>query len=349
VQRFADDVRAGTTFWRAGGPSFSLTGGGVSMGGASLASLLSAPIEFYTPEVLPGPPAPNGARFELYDSETQAQAAAGGPQVPYLVEFTGPIGGLTPGTPVEMRGVEVGRVRDVRLRYVPQTASLETPVTIDIDPRKLELPVSDNMTATDLQTEMNGVMARLVAKGMRATLNTSLVLPGASGISLDFVARPGTARLGIESNPPLIPAAQHTSGVQGALASLNEIAARVRALPIEEIASNLRSATARIDTLVHDPALSDSIQRLDRSLADVEKVAATSRENIGPLVTSLRNAAASAEAAAKNAQQLLGSSQYQGYDLGNLVKELTQAAESVKALATYLEEHPDSLLKGRGK
>ena len=252
-------------------------------------------------------------------------------------------------TPVQMRGVEVGRVRDVRLQYVPQSASLQTPVTIEIDPRKLEIPVNDMMTAADVQTQMNAAMARLVAKGMRATINSSRVLPVASGIALDFVARPGTGRLVIEANPPIIPAAQQGNGIQGALTALNDIAARIRALPIEEIAGHLRSASAQVDTLVHDPALSDSIHRLDRSLADVEKIAATGRENIGPLGTSLRNAATAAEGAAKSAQQLVGSSQYQGYDLGNLVKELTQAAESIKALATYLEEHPDSLLKGRGK
>lgn len=374
VQRFADHVRASSTFWRAGGLSFSLSGSGVSMGGASLASLLSAPIEFYTPEVIPGPPAPNGARFELFDSQTQAEAAAGGPQVTYVVYFTGSVGGLQPGTPVQMRGVPVGRVRDVRLMYIPQNATLQTPVTIEIDPRKLEMPVSDLMAPADLRAQMNDAMAKLVAKGMRATIASSLVLPGASGISLDFVARPGSGQLALNHEPPIIPAAQQADGLQGALAAVNELAGRIRNLPIEEIVGHLRSTATRIDQLVHDPALDQSIQRLNRSLADVEKVTATARENVGPIATnlrkasadaadvattakenagpvvqSLRNAAASAEAAAKSAQQLAGSSQYQGYDLGNLVKELTQAAESIKALATYLEEHPDSLLKGRGK
>ena len=51
---------------------------------------------------------------------------------------------------------------------------------------------------------------------------------------------------------------------------------------------------ARIDSLVHDPALDQSLQRLNASLGDVEKVAATTRENIGPIVASLRNTAASA-------------------------------------------------------
>ena len=64
---------------------------------------------------------------------------------------------------------------------------------------------------------------------------------------------------------------------------------------------------------------------------------------------SLRNAAASAETAAKRAEQLLGSSPQQNYDLAALVKELTRAAEAVRGLASYLEENPDALLKGRGK
>jgi hypothetical protein len=45
----------------------------------------------------------------------------------------------------------------------------------------------------------------------------------------------------------------------------------------------------------------------------------------------------------------MGSSARQNYDLGELVKELTRAAEAVRALASYLNENPDALLKGRNK
>src|SRR5437870_11178082 len=119
---------------------------------------------------------------------------------------------------VQMKGVEVGRVRDVRLRYIPQNASLETPVTIEIDPRKLELPVSDAMSPDALRMSMNAAMQRLVQKGLRASIASSLVLPGASGVTLDIVAPPNTARLAIEHDPPIIPAASDNSGVEGALA-----------------------------------------------------------------------------------------------------------------------------------
>jgi paraquat-inducible protein B len=332
VRRFINHVRQTTRFWRAGGLQVSLTGAGLSVGGASLASLINAPIEFTTPEFVSGLPAADHTRFQLYESQAIAEASAGG-QMTYLVYFPGPVKGLTAGTAVQMKGVTVGSVRDVRLRYVSQTASLETPVTIGIDPSKLQLPVD--------RAVIDSAIAKLVNKGMRATLSTSLVLPGASGVSLEMVGAPGSAHL-VMSDPPIIPAASSTGGVEGLLARINN-------LPIEEIAGHLRNTAARIDAMVSDPALSQSVQRVNRSLADIEKVAAVTRENIGPIIQSLRDAATAAQSAAGRAEQVMGSASRQNYDLGSLIKELTRAADSVRALAEYLTENPDALLKGRGK
>jgi paraquat-inducible protein B len=330
VQRFINHVRQTTRFWRAGGLQISLSGAGLSVGGASLASLINAPIEFTTPEFVPGLPAADHTRFQLYESQAIAEASAGG-QMTYLVYFPGPVKGLTAGTAVQMKGVTVGSVRDVRLRYVSQTASLETPVTIGIDPSKLQLPVD--------RAVMDAAIAKLVNKGMRATLASSLVLPGASGVSLEMVGAPGSAHL-VMSDPPIIPAASSTGGVEGLLARINN-------LPIEEIAGHLRNTAARIDAMVSDPALRQSVQRVNRSLADIEKVAAVTRENIGPIIQSLRDAATAAQSAAGRAEQVMGSASRQNYDLGSLIKELTRAADAVRALAEYLTENPDALLKGR--
>jgi paraquat-inducible protein B len=350
VQRFAGWVRQSTRFWRAGALNLSLSGGGVKMaGGAGLTSLLAAPVSFYTPEILAGEPVAPGTRFELYESEGAALAAADGPHLTYLTYFPGSIGGLAEGTPVQMKGVEVGRVRDVRLRYVPATSSLETPVMLSIDPRKLEIAVTPATTRVELRAQMNDVLDRLIRRGLRARLASSLVLPGAGAVNLDIVAASGTGRLMATSDPPIIPAAGGGAGIEGALASLNDIATTVRGLPLREIAGSLQSATARADALLSDPMLQDSLRKLNRSLTEIEKVAVTTGQNVAPLVQSLRNAAASAETAAKRAEQLIGTSQRQNYDLGELVKELTRAAEAVRALAQYLTENPDALLKGRGK
>ena len=373
VERFADRVRQSTRFYREGGLNVSLAGGGLSMGG-SLASLLSSGISFYTPELLAGAPVANGTRFELHSARNIAVAAADGPNMTYVTYFPGPVQGLAPGAVVRMKGVDVGFVRDVRLRYIPSNATLQTPVLFEIDPRRLEMPVSDAATRDDLRRMMNDALARLVQKGMRARLNTSLVLPGASGISLDIVAAPNTGRLGLSSDPPIVPAASGGSGIEGALGAVTDVANTIRSLPLQEIAGNLRSASARLNRLVSDPVLDQSIQRLNTSLAEIERASAvvgqnagpiarslrnaaenaesataTAKENVEPIVTSLRNAAASAEAAATRAQQLLGTSQKQNYDVTELIRELTRAAEAVRALATYINENPDALIKGRAK
>lgn len=379
VQRFADRVRQSTRFYRGGGLSLSLGGGGVSLGDSSVASLLSMPVAFYTPEVLAGPPVPEGTRFELHPSRAAAIAAADGPHLTYLTYFPGPIHGLTVGTPVQMKGVQVGRVRDVRLRYLPATASLETPVVLEIDPRLLEFEISPATTREDLRRRMNDALARMVQKGMRAKLATSLVLPGASAVSLDITEAPNTARLVVNHEPPIIPAASGGDGLGGAMSAITDVANTIRGLPLQEIASHMRNSARRLDTLLNDPVLDQSLRRLDRSLAEIEKVAVTAGnnadpivkslrnaaesaeataksveatvgtagQNIEPIVQSLRNAAASAEAAAKRAEQLMGTSQKQGYDIAELIRELTRAAEAVRALASYLTENPDSLIKGR--
>lgn len=379
VRRFADHVRQNTRFWRAGGLSFSLGGGGLQMGDASISSLLNAPIAFYTPDVLSGAPAADGSRFQLYNSRGAAIAAADGPHMTYLTYFPGPINGLTPGTPVTMKGVQVGRVRDVRLRFVPETAALETPVTIEIDPRLMEFQVDASTTREELRDRLNGAMQRLIHKGMRATLATSMVLPGASAVSLVDVAGDGTGRLVLENDPPIIPAAAEGDGLSGALAAVTGVANTIRGLPIREIAGHMRNTAQRLESLVSDPRLDQSLQRLNDSLAQMEKVAntagnnagpiveslrnaaesaeataksveataATAGQNVGPIIESLRNAAASAEQAAKRAEQLIGTSQKQNYDVAELIRELTRAAQAVRELASYLSENPDSLIKGR--
>jgi paraquat-inducible protein B len=381
VERFAGYVRQSTRFWRGGGLDVSLGGGGVQMSGLSLSSLMSSPVSFYTPDVMAGAAVSQGTRFELHESEAAAIAAADGPHLTYVTYFPGPLRGLSVGTPVQMKGVKVGRVREVRLRFVPETATLETPVTIEIDPRLLEFEVTDATTRAELRAEMNDALGRLVQKGMRATLATSLVLPGASAVALETVARPGTGRLVVTTDPPIIPAAAAGSGLEGAMGAIGDVANTIRNLPLREIGENMRSAAARIDALVNDPVLDQSLRRMDRSLAELEKAsavigqnaepiarsvrnAATSAENaaktvettattasesVQPIVDSLRNAASSAEAAAKRVEQLAGTSARQNYDLGELIKELTRAAEAVRALATYINENPDALLKGRAK
>jgi hypothetical protein len=43
----------------------------------------------------------------------------------------------------------------------------------------------------------------------------------------------------------------------------------------------------------------------------------------------------------------MGTGQKQNYDIAELIRELTRAAEAVRTLANYLSENPDAVIKGR--
>ena len=46
---------------------------------------------------------------------------------------------------------------------------------------------------------------------------------------------------------------------------------------------------------------------------------------------------------------VLGSNTAQGTDLPRMMQELTDAARSVRALADYLDRHPEALIRGKKK
>jgi paraquat-inducible protein B len=56
---------------------------------------------------------------------------------------------------------------------------------------------------------------------------------------------------------------------------------------------------------------------------------------------------AEAQAAMKNAKELLAQDSPLQSDLGSALLQLSRAAKSVTALVDYLERHPESLLRGK--
>ena len=227
------------------------------MGDASLASLLNAPIAFYTPEVLAGAPVAEGTRFELYDSRAAAIAAADGPHLAYLTYFPGPIRGLTPGTPVQMKGVQVGRVRDVRLRYMPETAIAGDAGDAGDRSARAGVPRTDGTTREELRARMNDALQQLVRQGHAgARWRPAWCCPGRARCrsrSSPRRARP----LVVDERPADHPGRRgRRAGWTGAMAAVTEVAEHDRSLPLREIAARPCAARApeRLDALVSDPA-----------------------------------------------------------------------------------------------
>jgi len=111
----------------------------------------------------------------------------------------------------------------------------------------------------------------------------------------------------------------------------------------------VHSVLRHIDRATAGPELSHAIQELDRTLTHLDQITAEVAPQMQPLITSLRESADAAQRTLQQAGNVLGSNAPQSSDLPRLMQELTDAARSVKALADYLDRHPEALIRGKQK
>ena len=81
----------------------------------------------------------------------------------FVIYFGDAIKGLTVGAPVTFKGVVVGRVINLKVRYVKETGRTEIPVLIDLDPNKVVTPGDDS--------EATSLLHQMIDQGLRAQMN----------------------------------------------------------------------------------------------------------------------------------------------------------------------------------
>ncbi|MGA9855134.1 MAG: MlaD family protein, partial [Gammaproteobacteria bacterium] len=135
-------VTTETRFWQASGIDLSMSASGVHVQTQSVMSMLIGGLAFETPDSTQGlPPAAANTEFTLYQNRAQAfRPPPVNPQT-YILVFNQSVRGLEPGAPVELRGIPIGTVTDVRAQIDVKTARFTIPVTISVDPQRLGVKV----------------------------------------------------------------------------------------------------------------------------------------------------------------------------------------------------------------
>ncbi|WP_242097085.1 MlaD family protein [Sphingomonas sp. CROZ-RG-20F-R02-07] len=329
-------VTRSSHFWDANAFQITRTAGGLQARLTSPSIAALGGVSFETPaDAADKSPAPPHARFQLYPDAGSAAAAPIGPETLYQVALGGDVGGLFAGAPVMLRGYTVGRVVATQAIFEPETGLIRTPVTIAIDGTRLHVaPTRDAVDA---------IVARMVARGLRAKLTQSPPFIGAYTVTLDPKAG-GAGRLRPGSPWPWLPAA----GDDDMFAKVNGILTKVDQLPIAAIGANLRGVTANLRTLTGSPELRDSLTHLDGALGTLDSTLKQASPKIGPLLQSLQQTATEAQGAAAAANRTLGGGGgAQDADLPAAIRQLTEAARSIRSLTDYLSRHPEALLRGK--
>ena len=125
-----------------------------------------------------------------------------------------------------------------------------------------------------------------------------------------------------------------TSSVTGVL---NKLAV----LPLPELVADLRTTIQGINTLVASPDTKNTVTALRDSASHLQALLGSLDQQVGPLLKR-------ADSTLTSTNALVGPDSQLRYDVGDLLKELTNAARAIRVFADYLQRHPEALLRGKG-
>lgn len=290
----------------------------------------------------------------------------------FVVFFDESIHGLDLGSPVKLRGVRIGRVVELNVRYEAEKNRSVVAVVCELNRNMM----TDNK-GEPIDVSSRVELQSLVDRGLRAQLGVLGLATGLLFVELDFVD-PG-------EYPALPPAVQPRylvipavpSAISEFQANLTEILNDVKKVDFAGISSEFRGLLAdtrrqlngvdlkgtvaqwqrtgaQIETLAASPQIKDTIANLNAAITDLRAVLANVDKQVGPagqeLTTTLAQAKTSLEsfsAAAAAAHRFIASQSNLGDETARTLEQLRGAAEAVQRLADFIERNPQALLSGK--
>lgn len=344
---FDQYLRANSRFWNVSGVSVQLGAEGVQLQLESMAALLLGGIAFDTPEdsrVAADAAIP--AAFTLYPSEQAAKDQAYGRHVKALAYFEGSVSGLAAGAPVTFQGLKVGRVTGVDLEYDPASDMIRAPVRFEVQPER----IADVEPAAKRGPLENARI--LVAKGLRAQLQSANLLTGQMQVALEIIPDAAPAELRVEGDVLVLPTVP--GQIAGAMAAVSQLLAKIEKLPLDQMGASLEATFQGVERMVNGAELRQSLASLQATLAGTQEVVRRLDEGMSPTLRQLPAIAASLQGTLTQANRMLasvdrayGDNSRFSRDLERLMLQLNDTARSLRTLTDQLNRHPEALIRGR--
>jgi paraquat-inducible protein B len=320
-------VTTATRFWNASGIDLTVNASGLTLNTQTLASVLSGGLAFESP---PGSgaasPAPENAVFVLYNDRRTALAPPDGPPVHVRMVFDQSVRGLSEGAAIDLLGIEIGRVTSIALQYDGPHKRFPVLVLADIYPLRLG-PLRNALLKAagplDGRPADAVVLQQLVANGVRAQVRSGNLLTGQLYVGLDFVGKQ-PVRMAMDADGSMtLPTVPGTlSEVQPQIA---EIIEKISKIPFDEIGKDLRSTLAGASQ-----AIRQLTPEAQKAMVEVQKTLAKAQASLDSLDRNVTDPNAPVQ-----------------HNLEETLNELQRASRSLRVLSDYLQQHPESILRGK--
>ncbi|HJQ84335.1 MAG TPA: MlaD family protein [Candidatus Binatia bacterium] len=264
----------------------------------------------------------------------------------YVAYFRGSVNGLTLGAPVKARGVQIGEVTDIRLRYKQVRGEPRVPVFFKIDEDRVEELGGRRPTREVLET--------LGSQGWRARLQTLSIVTGVLYVEFDLV--PGSPLELVQAEDAEymeVPTAP--TPLEEATASIGKVLADLKAVDFAGLGKGVNATLARVNHILDRPEVETAIEELPKTIAAARRLVTNLDERAGPMVTSVqgtsdeaRRGLESLRATLDGVRGLIAPETPLAVEVTRTVVDLGRAARALRDLADYLERNPNALVFGRG-
>ena len=314
----------------------------------SLQAVISGAVSFDSPkESWSGPMAPDDTRFHLYASRAEADAAGFNQRIPLVTYLQSSVSGLGAGSAVNVFGLQVGNVTDVKLQLDPVSGVVKVRVAMEIQPERV-FPAD----SFDVKLDPAKVLGALVGQGMRAEVDTASYVTGEKNITLAFVPHAKPAGIALEDGTIVLPG--QGGGLDNVMGAVSDVAAKLQQIPFAQIGENANALIATLNGTIGGPEIKSTLRSLSATLKDAQALVHDTDAGLQPTLKKLPEISAQLQDTLKHANAALASvSGGYGQDSDfqrNIERVMAQASEavrSVRLLADYLNRNPSALILGR--
>ncbi|MEQ1636889.1 MAG: MlaD family protein [Methylococcales bacterium] len=327
-------VRKNTHFWKDGGIDVSAGAEGFKVRTAPLVSLLSGGIAFEaSQEDNADSIMPDNTAFELFNSYEQTTQITYQNSLKYVMYFSGSVRGLAEGAPVQLRGITIGKVKKINVEVDEHSTAIRIPVLIELELDRIKGIHGD--FHGDFKISDHELVTALVKKGLRAQLQTGSLLTGQLLVDLDFYPESKPREILTIGKYPEFPTT--ASSLDQFSTSAKVIMDKLSKLPLNELTAELNKTLQSLQT---------TSAAATTMLHSAKSTLTTADHTINKAGRTLTSADQTLSAAQQTLSTLKPGSDMQ-YQLHQMLLELTQAASSVRQMADILEQHPDSVIRGK--
>jgi paraquat-inducible protein B len=285
-----------------------------------------------------------------------------------VMYFEEDLEGLDPGAPVTFRGVQIGTVSDIALRFNTDTRAFSSPVVVQIEP--------DRFQVEGARPTLGKNLPYFVEQGLRARLASQSILTGKRLIELSF--RPDTPVRVLGTRAGLVEIPTIPSQMEALQAGVDGLFKKLEQTPLPELINDLRITaqtltivlsqidTDRLSAVAQDASatlqrgrkvLENIDERLDaiaphgeaamKSASQLFQDLQQAATRAGPLLAGMQRAAERADRLLADASGVIEPGSPTHRELMVMMREISGAARSMRILTDELDRNPNSLLFGK--